>query len=115
MAAATARNSYAPPMSATHFNPTGLSSGIPGTHSQVQASASQQPVGDFEEPFVSAEEAARYFGINRRFLLSLARKGMPGAYPLGTGGSRKKWIFRRSELAAALGPKSYDSDQGSPR
>lgn len=37
------------------------------------------------EPFVSAEEAARFLSIKRRFLLSLARRGIGGAYALSTG------------------------------
>jgi hypothetical protein len=54
------------------------------------------------EPFVSAEEAANFLGINRRFLLSLARRGIAGAYALGTGDFRKTWVFRLSELASAV-------------
>jgi hypothetical protein len=34
------------------------------------------------EPFASAEEAARFLSIERRELLSMARRGMRGAYPL---------------------------------
>jgi hypothetical protein len=37
------------------------------------------------EPFVSADVAAKFVGITRRFLLDLARMGIHGAYPLGTG------------------------------
>jgi hypothetical protein len=58
------------------------------------------------EPFVSAEEAANFLGIKRRFLLSLARRGIAGAYALGTGDFRKTWVFRLSELAAAIDPKT---------
>jgi len=54
------------------------------------------------EPFVSAEVAAEFIGIKRRFLLALARKGIAGAYPLGTGDTRRVWVFRLSELASAL-------------
>lgn len=54
------------------------------------------------EPFVSAQEAAKFIGIRRRFLLDLARHGITGAYPLGTGNLRKTWVFRLSELAAAI-------------
>jgi hypothetical protein len=54
------------------------------------------------EPFVSAEEAARFLSVKRRQLLALARSGLVGAYPLGTGSVRKVWVFRLSELAAAL-------------
>ena len=38
------------------------------------------------EPFVSANDAAKFLSIDRRFLLSLARRGIAGAYPLSTGG-----------------------------
>jgi hypothetical protein len=54
------------------------------------------------EPFVSADVAAKHFGIRRPFLLSLARRGIAGAYPLGTGDFRKTWRFRLSELTAAI-------------
>jgi hypothetical protein len=57
------------------------------------------------EPFVSAEEAARFLSINRRYLLALARRGIAGAYALGTGMKRKIWVFRLSELAAAIAQK----------
>ena len=66
------------------------------------------------EPFVSAAEAARFLSIKRRFLLSLARRGIAGAYNLGTGNSRKTWVFRLSELAAAIDPKGYDPLRQSP-
>ena len=66
------------------------------------------------EPFVSAEAAATFLSVNRRLLLSLARKGMVGAYPLGTGHARKTWVFRLSELAAAIHPKRYDPPRQSP-
>ena len=54
------------------------------------------------EPFVSAEEAAEFLSVKRRYLLALARKGIAGAYALGTGTKRKIWVFRLSELAAAI-------------
>jgi hypothetical protein len=54
------------------------------------------------EPFVSADEAAHFLGIRRRELLSLARRGIAGAYPLGTGTLRHIWVFRLSELASAI-------------
>jgi hypothetical protein len=60
------------------------------------------------EPFVSAEVAAEYLGIKRRMLLSMARMGIAGAYPIGTGHTRRHWIFRLSELTAAVDPKGYD-------
>jgi excisionase family DNA binding protein len=55
-----------------------------------------------EEPFVSAEEAAEFLSVKRRYLLALARKGIAGAYALGTGTKRKIWVFRLSELAAEI-------------
>ncbi len=54
------------------------------------------------ERFVSAEEAARFLSVKRRQLLALARKGLAGAYPLGTGTQRKIWVFRLSEVAAGI-------------
>jgi hypothetical protein len=54
------------------------------------------------EPFVSADEAAQFVGIRRRELLALARRGIAGAYPLGTGTERHIWVFRLSELASAI-------------
>jgi hypothetical protein len=57
------------------------------------------------EPFVSADEAAVFLAVKRRYLLALARRGIAGAYPLGTGTRRKIWVFRLSELAAAITEK----------
>jgi hypothetical protein len=60
------------------------------------------------EPFVSAEEAASFLAIKRRYLLALARNGIAGAYALGTGTVRKVWVFRLSELSAAIAGKNSD-------
>jgi len=57
------------------------------------------------EPFVSAAEAAHFISRSRRFLLQLAREGIAGAYPLGNGTKRRTWVFRLSELAAAVAGK----------
>jgi hypothetical protein len=54
------------------------------------------------EPFVSADEAAHFLSVTRRYLLALARRGIAGAYAIGTGSMRKVWVFRLSELAAAI-------------
>jgi hypothetical protein len=54
------------------------------------------------EPFVSADAAAQFLSITRRYLLALARRGIAGAYPVGTGSMRRIWVFRLSELAAAV-------------
>ena len=76
------------------------------------------------ESFVSADVAARFLGIKRRMLLALARKGIAGAYAIGTGDIRKTWVFRLSELGIAIDHRHprpfpskprYDPDQGSPR
>ena len=66
----------------------------------VIAPERQLPV--MPEPFVSASEAAQFLCVKRRYLLELARRGIAGAYPLGTGGKRKTWVFRLSELAASV-------------
>jgi hypothetical protein len=54
------------------------------------------------EPLVSAERAADFVGLRRRRLLSLARKGIAGAYPVDASAQRKTWVFRLSELIAAI-------------
>jgi hypothetical protein len=54
------------------------------------------------EPFVSAEVAAEFLGINRRLLLSMARMGIAGAYPIGTGTMRRQWVFRISQLVSSV-------------
>jgi hypothetical protein len=76
------------------------------------------------EPFASADEAAQFLSIKRRYLLELARRGIAGAYALGTGGKRNVWVFRLSELAASVvregarntkSPKPCTIRDGSPR
>lgn len=57
------------------------------------------------EPFVSADDAAMFLSVKRRYLLELARRGISGAYGLGTGKRRKIWVFRLSELATAIAGK----------
>ena len=64
--------------------------------------ATPQPDSPRPEPFVSADEAARFLSVTRRYVLELARRGIHGAYPLGTGSIRKVWVFRLSELAASV-------------
>ncbi len=68
--------------------------------------AALQPTSGQSEPtperFVSADEAARFLSVTRRYVLELARRGIAGAYPIGTGSQRKVWVFRLSELAAAV-------------
>ena len=76
------------------------------------------------EPFVSADEAAQFLCVKRRYLLELARRGIAGAYALGTGSKRKIWVFRLSELAGCVvrnetpiprPPKPCTIVSGSPR
>ena len=82
------------------------------------------PGPEAPEPFVSADEAAEFLCVKRRFLLELARRGITGAYTLGTGSKRKIWVFRLSELAASVArngtpipnpPKPCTIKPGSPR
>ena len=40
------------------------------------------------EPFVPGQEAAKFVGISRCILIELARRVLPGSYPIGTGESR---------------------------
>jgi hypothetical protein len=81
---------------------------------------------DAPERFVSADEAARFLSVTRRYVLELARRGIHGAYPIGTGSKRKVWVFRLSELASAVVQKESsvpihkirrmcDPASGSPR
>lgn len=67
------------------------------------------------EPFVSAEVAAKFLGIKRRLLLSMARRGLAGAYSIGTGDFRKHWIFRLSELSSAIAPTPQAPNDSSPQ
>jgi len=66
------------------------------------------------EAFVSAQEAAKFVGISRRFLIELARRGISGAYPIGTGDVRKTWVFRLSELAACIGRRGEQVERRPP-
>src|SRR5215831_18570336 len=97
-----------------------------GTGSDLMSSESNAiaTVAVAPEPFVSADEAARFLGVKRRYLLELARRGIVGAYPLGTGRKRKIWVFRLSKLAASMPwnnavvqnlPKPCTIGSGSPR
>ena len=56
----------------------------------------------FQEPFVDADQAARFLVLTRRHVLELARAGSLPGHPIGTG-ARRVWRFRLSELAAAVG------------
>jgi hypothetical protein len=58
------------------------------------------------EPFVSAEEAVKFVPVTRRHLLTLARRGIAGAYPVDARAKRKIWVFRLSEITAAIAEKS---------
>ncbi|HZQ23316.1 MAG TPA: hypothetical protein VFA89_10990 [Terriglobales bacterium] len=64
------------------------------------------------EPFASAEQAAAFLGIERRHLLALARKGIPGAYAVDPGRKRKIWIFRLSELATGIAEQPAGKNGG---
>ena len=86
--------------------------------------ATVAPISMTLEPFVSADQAAQFLCVKRRFLLELARRGIAGAYALGTGTKRKVWVFRLSELAESIErnetqirnlPKPCTIGSGSPR
>lgn len=92
--------------------------------SLARATIASEP--ETPERFVSAEEAAQFLSVTRRYVLELARRGIAGAYPLGTGTHRKIWVFRLSELASAVMKKDAsapihkirklcDPASGSPR
>jgi excisionase family DNA binding protein len=53
------------------------------------------------EPFVDADEAAKFLSLTRRRILELARDGKLPGHPIGDG-TRRMWRFRLSELAAAI-------------
>jgi hypothetical protein len=81
-------------------------------------------VAETPEPFVSADEAAQFLSVKRRYLLELSRGGIAGAYALGTARKRKIWVFRLWELAASVVrnessipqlPKPCTIESGSPR
>jgi len=68
------------------------------------------------EAFVPADIAATHVGLKRRFLLSLARQGIAGAYPLGTGlRQRNTWVFLLSELTEAIKGHGSSSRRRPPR
>ena len=62
----------------------------------------------FLEPFVDADQAARFLVLTRRHVLELARAGSLPGHPIGAG-ARRVWRFRLSELAAAVGA-SHNSE-----
>src|SRR5467141_2099965 len=53
------------------------------------------------EPFVDADQAAKFLFLMRRHVLELARAGKLPGHPIGDG-ARRVWRFRLSELAAAV-------------
>ena len=67
------------------------------------------------EPFVSPQEAAQFLAVTPRYLLELARRGLAGAYPMGTGSQRKIWRFRLSELATAITTANARTTDSQPR
>jgi hypothetical protein len=60
------------------------------------------PDNDSPEGFVDAETAAKFWAIERRQLLAMARIGAIPAYPASLSCRRKQWRFRLSELADAI-------------
>ena len=103
---------------------TGDSAGTLSAPATVVTAKESRQVLLTPEPFVSADDAAQFLCVKRRFLLELARRGIAGAYALGTGTKRKVWVFRLSELAASIErnetqipnlPKPCTIGSGSPR
>jgi hypothetical protein len=56
---------------------------------------------DLLEPFVDADQAAKFLFLTRRHVLELARAGRLPGHPIGSG-ARRMWRFRLTELAAAV-------------
>ena len=81
---------------------TGDSAGAFSAPATVITAREPRQVPVTPEPFVSSDEAAQFLCVKRRYVLELARRGITGAYPLGTGGKRKIWVFRLSELANSV-------------
>jgi hypothetical protein len=92
-------------MTASNQTPGAPTSQGSGQQSSDDSSAGENPT--VLEPFVSAAEAARFLAISRRHLLTLARRGIAGAYGIGTGRERRTWVFRLSELAGAVKDLSH--------
>ena len=90
------------PLQAATEGETGSSAGAFSVPATVITAAESRQVRVTPEPFVSSDQAAQFLCVKRRYLLELARRGIAGAYPLGTGGKRKIWVFRLSELAASV-------------
>ena len=89
------------PLEAATGEETGDSAGAFSDPATVVTAAVSRQVPVMPEPFVSADEAAEFLCVKRRYILELARRGITGAYALGTGSKRKIWVFRLSELAAS--------------
>jgi excisionase family DNA binding protein len=70
--------------------------------SQISTDFFQEPLGTeishtTFEPFVDADEAARFLSLSRKYILKMALHGVIPAHPLGLG-QRKTWRFLLSEL-----------------
>jgi len=90
------------PLEAATEGETGDSAAASSAPAAVITAVQSRQVPVSPEPFVSSDDAAQFLCVKRRYLLELARRGIAGAYPLGTGGKRKIWVFRLSELAASV-------------
>ena len=112
------------PLEAATGRERGNSAETFSAHATVITAKELRQVPLTPEPFVSADEAAQFLCVKRRYLLELSRRGIAGAYALGTGGKRKVWVSRLSELAASVvrnetsipkPPKPCTIGSGSPR
>ena len=84
-----------------------------GRSSQTANTTAATNAAKAPEPFVDAEEAARFLSLRPRRVLELARKSIIPAHPLGEG-LRKVWRFRLSELASAVCARGVDCVRQSP-
>jgi Helix-turn-helix domain len=57
----------------------------------------QQTDGTMPEPFLDALEAGQFLKYHPKTVMHLARQGKLPGHPIGDG-SRKHWLFLRSEL-----------------
>jgi hypothetical protein len=70
------------------------------TRSQTIGSAASQVSSFVFEPYVDAEEAARFLKVTPRRVKEMARAGNIPAHPVDPNAERKEWRFLLSELSA---------------
>lgn len=78
------------------FSTTGLHRAEKRVEAEYPKSAQGWESKTGERP-VGAEEAAKFLNMTRSTVLSLSRRGIIPAHPIGTG-LRRRWLFFLSEL-----------------